>query len=225
MLKKTSLILLAIFSVVGLVACSALGFGDNPIIIAPPSSNTTVQSSVDGGGVINTPQISNVQVSLPTSINSESDLYKLGKDVVYPGDIQIPNCLEGINYCLWGTDDDTPILGHKAGDGMAIRIYNGHNEPCIFRLEYVDIPEKHHYSITNLDYDVAPKEASAWLSLPIPEISVNAHELASVPLSFNIPVGKSTPEQWEFIITVTNVTYKNQVSGNMGIRFLVTMAK
>jgi len=156
-------------------------------------------------------------------LNNRDDFEKLSMDIVYPDNIIVTGYVPGFNIDKWLMNDNTPMLGHGSYDTMAIKIYNSENTTSEFSLQYADIVDKAFNSATGLTYSVAPKNAKDWLTISKSPISLAAHELASVPISFQMPDGASAPDNWEFRITVTNETIKTQISANQQVRFLVSM--
>jgi hypothetical protein len=77
--------------------------------------------------------------TVPTHILTMDDLLKSGEDVVYPTAIMFDNFNGGVNMGTWFLDDKTPVFGHASGDKLAIKIYNSHDEPATFSIQYADI--------------------------------------------------------------------------------------
>jgi hypothetical protein len=62
---------------------------------------------------------------------------------------------------------------------------------------------------------------STWLKVPA-TVTVKAHQLLSVPISFKIPAGAPV-SNYDMRITVTDVTNASQIMSNEQVRFLVTV--
>jgi hypothetical protein len=76
--------------------------------------------------------------TVPTHILTMDDLLKSEEDVVYPTVIMFGN-YSGASMSVWLLDDKTPVFGHASGDKLSIKIYNSHDEPATFSIQYADI--------------------------------------------------------------------------------------
>jgi hypothetical protein len=164
-------------------------------------------------------------VTTPIEIKTKDDLLQLTSDLVYPIDVQIQNCLKGYTYNLWTNNDTRPVLGHGIGDVLGIRVYNCHDQSAIFSISYRDITEKNTYSQTGITYSPAPPSASDWITIKYAEANLLPHELATIPLSFTIPVNATASGDWEFLIVVQDKTFSGNVNTAASVRFLVSMQR
>ncbi len=220
---KKVIVLILLLSMLGLMSCSSIENWSTPSLIT-----TSVPKTIEYPPITPTPTPTYAFYPTPSHtplvINTEADLLKLNTDLVYPCAIIVDNCPEGYIVNEWLNRDRTPVFGHAEMDTMTIRIYNSHNEPAVFSLKYQDISDNtSYYSITDKYYYKAPPEAKNWLTIAYPFVSLQPHELASVPISLLIPVGASVPPSWEFQIVVNNDTFSKQIVTNSGVRYLITM--
>lgn len=119
-MKKIGYIVLVVILVVVAVSCTRTS----------PTITTTVAITTSD---------TDITTTVPTHILTMDDLLKSDQDVVYPTAIMFTNFGAGASISVWFLDDKTPVFGHDSGDKLAIKIYNSHDEPATFSIQYADI--------------------------------------------------------------------------------------
>ena len=201
-----------------LTSCS-LGLVD--VVVTSTGSSVKTTTTVTSGG--NTPLLATTTTTMtPLVINNKQDLLKANSDLVYPAVIQFNNYIAGINIQTWYLDDKTPVFGHNSGDVMCVEIYNANDYNAVFSLQYADIIAPSTFDNGSTVYQPEP-DAVNWVTIAHPTITLLAHQLLGIPISLDVPVGTVCPPNWEFRITVTDVTNEAQIYTNQQVRFLVSM--
>jgi len=125
------------------------------------------------------------------------------QDMVYPAVIQI-TYLPNTKIDKWLMYDFTPDFGHQIGEPLSISIYNSHDVTNTFSLTYQS-GRGRTYSGDNQYYDVAPFDASNWITFP-KSVDVPAKSMAKVPISLLIPSNINESQRWEIGIIVANTS-------------------
>ena len=224
-MKRLMLTIVVGMGLFALVGCSpSLSY-----ITIPVTGTTETTATTDTLPTTQTTGLISTTTDSPTSIviRTKDDLAKVGSDLTYPCAIMFSNYIAGVGYSSWLRDDNTAVLGHNSGDVMALRIYNDHDEPCVFSIKYdSSFLSPTTYSETgDTVYSAPPLGAENWVNIKYPEITILPHELTTVPFSFKAPVNTVLPDNWEFRIVVTNETYANMIIANGAVRVLVTTQK
>ena len=223
--------LLLVVMTLGMTSCMNTGLVNE--VITPISTTATVVTTetTTGGNVPYYTETTSTTIPITTSttfmplvIKTKEDLLKSNSDIVYPAAIQFGNYLAGVNTNIWYQDDNTPVFGHNGGDVLTIKIYNANNYNAVFSLQYADIVKPTTFQDGSTIYQPEP-DAVNWVTISHPEITLLAHQLLGIPISLNIPVGSVCPPNWEFRITVTDVTNETQIYTNQQVRVLVSMAQ
>jgi hypothetical protein len=115
-------------------------------------------------------------------------------------------------------------------DPILYQITNVSDNSLVVSPNLVSSPQNEVYSISwyrstadatsGVTYENAPMN-STWLKVPA-TVTVKAHQLLSVPISFKIPAGAPV-SNYDMRITVTDVTNASQIMSNEQVRFLVTV--
>lgn len=231
-MKKIGLVALLLMVLV-MTSCIDTGLTNEVITpISVETSLTTTETTV-GGNVPYYTGTTTTSATIPATtsttftplvIKTKEDLLKSNSDIVYPAAIQFGNYLAGVNTNIWYQDDNTPVFGHNGGDVLTIKIYNANNYNAVFSLQYADITRPSTFQDGSTIYQPEP-DAVNWVTIAHPEITLLAHQLLGIPISLNIPVGAICPPNWEFRITVTDVTNETQIYTNQQVRVLVSMAQ
>ena len=203
-----------------MLALTSCSLGIANVVVTPTDSTTKTTTTTSGG---NTPTFATTTTTItPLVINNKQDLLKADADIVYPAVIQIGNYIAGVNIQTWYLDDKTPVFGHNSGDVMCVEIYNANDYNAVFSLQYADITAPSTFDNGSIVYQPEP-DAVNWVTIAHPTITLLAHQLLGIPISLNVPVGTVCPPDWEFRITITDVTNEGQIYTNQQVRFLVHM--
>lgn len=226
-----SMILIAVIS----SSCTLFTPKITPLVVPTSDVTSTTQDTITTTG---TSTETTTPLAGAVVIRTQDDLKKIDGDVIYPAVIMFPDYLAGVNLGTWLADDRTAVLGHNYGDMMAIKVFNNHDTPCVFTISYdrnfffdttLDSNDMNNYVTSSAKEGVifqkAPIDAINWITIKISETTLQPYELAKIPISFQVPVGTILPDNWEFRITVTNVTTTGFVMMNGDIRCLVSMQR
>ena len=227
-MKRLMLIIVVGMMLFVFVGCNSITYLTIPVSTTPvfTTETTIMQTSLV---TETTTEISETTTPIASAIviKTKDDLKKVGSDLAYPLDIQFPNYLVGVKYSIWLRDDNTAVLGHNSGDVLGIKIYNDHDVPCVFAINYWDgFASPTTYSqISGIVFQAPPIDAVNWVNIKHHEVTLLPYELATIPITFQVPVGTVVPDNWEFDISVTNETFANMITGNVGVRCLVMLQK
>lgn len=204
-----------------LTSCATLG-AVNEVITPSTTLQTTAVAPIS---TTDTSITTTTRTSVtPLTINTKEDLLKATTYLYYPYEISFNNYLVGIKIQTWTQDDKTPVFGHNAGDVMCIDIYNANDYNTVFSLEYENIYSPSTFEDGSTVYQPEP-DAVNWVDIKNPTITLLPHQLLGVPISLDVPAETICPPNWEFRITVTDVTDEAMICENYQVRCLVNMMK
>jgi hypothetical protein len=98
-----------------------------------------------------------------------------------------------------------------------LSIHNGSDEPAEFSVSYRVVDN------TAEDYEPAPTEAQAWVTIEDPAPVLAAKETKDVLIAMEMPGDAEVPPKWEFRIIVKDVTQAGMVQTELACRWLVEM--
>ncbi len=133
---------------------------------------------------------------------------------VYMGTIKYgipPHTLSpGDTVDTWTELDTTPILGHKIGDPISLRVWNGYKSPVTVTVSWVpgggyadSIPGTGTCRDSDGEYVIAPELMRDWFVFKTGEYSIPTKTILDMPLALYIP--KDTTLKGRYILQVAIV--------------------
>ncbi len=211
-MKVTCLVMLLLFALLSLGCTPSVGY-----YVYQPSEPSAVATPL----IVPKPASMPVPIGVPIKVNNDGI-----KVPGVPAYIEFFGVRDGSLLDTWTNDGYVDIgearVVYERGSPLSIFVYNGYDEPVMFRIFYEDIPQNSAYCLaTNKTYSKAPAQAWEWLKITEPRPLVGAQSVTPIPFSLSIPKGVEPPDYWEFRIHITPMSVGTVVS-DASIRMLVS---